>query len=176
MTDVEAPPPPIDFQVLGPLQVVSASGPQPLGGPKQRAILGLLLINRNRVVSMDSLIAAVWEDNPPPAIVSSIHVAISALRRIVPAGEARASGLLETVTRAIGSPSPTTRTTSPGSPPSAIAASNDSGPASTIMRPPSSGGPWDSGGARFWRISPDSGTRRSSRQRWRRSVSSRSSC
>jgi DNA-binding SARP family transcriptional activator len=32
---------------------------------------------------MDALIEAVWEENPPPAIVSSVHVAVSGLRRVL---------------------------------------------------------------------------------------------
>ena len=81
MTSSATASPGLSFDLLGPLQVCVDGGPRALGGPKHRAILAFLLINRNRVVSMDSLASAVWEDDPPPAIVSSVHVAISALRR-----------------------------------------------------------------------------------------------
>lgn len=69
------------FCVLGPLQVLQDGSALALGGPKHRAILALLLINNNRVVSMDAIGDGVWEDDPPPAVVSSVHVAISGLRR-----------------------------------------------------------------------------------------------
>jgi DNA-binding SARP family transcriptional activator len=84
------------FGVLGPLQVLVEDEPQALGGPKQRAILALLLLNRNRVVPMDAVSDTVWEDNPPPAVVSSIHVAISGLRRVLAPVSARIGGQLET--------------------------------------------------------------------------------
>lgn len=84
------------FGVLGPLQVLVDGEPQALGGPKQRAILALLLLNRNRVVSTDAVGDTVWEDDPPPAVVSSIHVAISGLRRVLAPVSERTSGRLET--------------------------------------------------------------------------------
>lgn len=84
------------FTVLGPLQAVVGDTPQALGGPKQRAILALLLLNRNRVVPLDVVGDTVWEDDPPPAVVSSIHVAISGLRRCLGPVFAQSGGRLET--------------------------------------------------------------------------------
>ena len=51
----------IGFGVLGPLQMSVDGTPVPLGAPKQRAVLAMLVINRNRPVGIDSLINAVWE-------------------------------------------------------------------------------------------------------------------
>jgi DNA-binding SARP family transcriptional activator len=56
----------------------------------------LLLVNRNRVVSMDAMIEAVWEENPPPAIVSSVHVTVSALRRVLSSLSEDARPILQT--------------------------------------------------------------------------------
>jgi DNA-binding SARP family transcriptional activator len=50
----------VDYRILGPLEVVEANGPLPLGGPKQRALLALLLLHANEVVSADSLIDRLW--------------------------------------------------------------------------------------------------------------------
>jgi DNA-binding SARP family transcriptional activator len=71
------------FGVLGPLQLNAGGTLVPLGAPKQRAVLALLVINRNRPVSVDSLINAVWDQNPVPAARTSIHSYVSNLRRLL---------------------------------------------------------------------------------------------
>ena len=44
-----------EFGILGPLEVSRSGRAVPLGGPRQRAVLALLLLEANRVVSMDRL-------------------------------------------------------------------------------------------------------------------------
>jgi SARP family transcriptional regulator, regulator of embCAB operon len=73
----------LKFGLLGPLLVTLAGRPVALGTPKQRAVLAILLINRNRAVGMDSLIDATWEESPVPAARTSIHSYISHLRRLL---------------------------------------------------------------------------------------------
>jgi DNA-binding SARP family transcriptional activator len=73
----------LGFGVLGPL-LVSAHGVRvPLGAAKQRAVLAMLVINRNRTVSVDSLIDGVWGDEPVPAARTSIQSHVSTLRRLL---------------------------------------------------------------------------------------------
>jgi len=55
----------------------------PLGAPKQRAVLAMLVMNRNRPVSVDSLIDAVWDGEPVPAARISIQSYVSNLRRLL---------------------------------------------------------------------------------------------
>jgi SARP family transcriptional regulator, regulator of embCAB operon len=55
----------------------------PLGAPKQRAVLAMLVINRNRPVSIESLIDAVWDRDPVPAARTSIQSYVSTLRRLL---------------------------------------------------------------------------------------------
>jgi DNA-binding SARP family transcriptional activator len=43
--------PRIEFRILGPLTVLVDGSPIAIGGPKQRALLALLLISANRVAS-----------------------------------------------------------------------------------------------------------------------------
>ena len=57
----------LNFGVLGPLQLSVDGTPVPLGAPKQRAVLAMLVINRNRPVGVESLINAVWDQSPVPA-------------------------------------------------------------------------------------------------------------
>jgi DNA-binding SARP family transcriptional activator len=76
----------LEFAVLGPLQVRAAGALVPLGAPKQRAVLGMLVMNRNRAVSVDALIDAVWGESPVPAARTSIHSYVSNLRRLLGSG------------------------------------------------------------------------------------------
>ena len=74
-----------DFGVLGPLQMSVDGAAVPLGTPKQRAVLAMLVMSRNRPVSSDSLVNAAWEQFPPPEPKASLHSYISNLRRLVAA-------------------------------------------------------------------------------------------
>ncbi|BBZ42238.1 BTAD domain-containing putative transcriptional regulator [Mycobacterium conspicuum] len=73
----------LGFGVLGPLLVTAHGVRVSLGAAKQRAVLAMLVINRNRPVSVDSLIDAVWGDDPVPAARTSIQSHISTLRRLL---------------------------------------------------------------------------------------------
>ena len=75
----------IDFRILGPLEVVAAEGPLALGGHKQRALLGLLLIRAGEVVSNDRLVQELWGEQPPrdrPRAPSTTFV-VEALRKLL---------------------------------------------------------------------------------------------
>ena len=76
----------IEFRVLGPLQMVAGSRVLPLGGIKQRGVLALLLLARNRVVPRDRLIDALWSDEPPASAANSVQVYISKLRKLLDEG------------------------------------------------------------------------------------------
>ncbi|MCP9270659.1 BTAD domain-containing putative transcriptional regulator [Mycolicibacterium arenosum] len=73
----------LEFGVLGPLQMSADGAPLPLGTPKQRAVLAMLVMGRNRPVSSDSLVTAAWEQFPPPEPKASLHSYISNLRKLV---------------------------------------------------------------------------------------------
>lgn len=75
--------PPLEFGVLGPLQMSVNGTPVPLGAAKQRAVLAMLVINHNRPVSVESLIDAVWGARPVPAARASIQSYVSNLRRLL---------------------------------------------------------------------------------------------
>src|SRR5438876_8533215 len=76
----------MDYRVLGPLEARDGEGPLALGGPKQRALLALLLLNANRVVSRERLIDELWDDSPPETAVTSVQVYVSRLRKVLPTG------------------------------------------------------------------------------------------
>ena len=48
----------MEFRLLGPLEVIEDGRPVPLGPPKQRMLLAVLLLRPNEVVSNDELIDA----------------------------------------------------------------------------------------------------------------------
>jgi DNA-binding SARP family transcriptional activator len=73
----------MDFRILGPLEVLLDGQPLDLGGQKQRALLALLLLEANRVVSSDRLIEALWEDDRPETAPKALQVYISQLRKLL---------------------------------------------------------------------------------------------
>ena len=91
-------PGPDAFGVLGPLQVLRAGRAVPLGGPRQRAVLALLLLEAGRVVSMDRLAEEVWGGDPPGEWANTLQTYVFHLRRALEPGRARgdAGGVLVT--------------------------------------------------------------------------------
>ena len=72
-----------DFRVLGPLEVHVGGAPVALGGPKQRALLALLLLHANDVVPRDVLIEEMWEGTPPPKALAFVQNCVSRLREVL---------------------------------------------------------------------------------------------
>src|SRR5262245_32334885 len=72
---------PAQFHVLGPLEVVRSGFVVPLGGRRQRAVLALLLLEANRVVSFDRLAEDVWGGHPTPGSVTTLQAYVFRLRR-----------------------------------------------------------------------------------------------
>ncbi|MGW2182849.1 BTAD domain-containing putative transcriptional regulator [Streptomyces sp. NPDC001732] len=72
---------PLDFCVLGHLDVSSSGRTVPLGGARERTVLALLLLEAGHVVPIDRLIDAVWDDEPPATARGQIQFCVSALRR-----------------------------------------------------------------------------------------------
>jgi len=73
-----------EFRILGPLEVLAADGePLMVGGLKQRAVLALLLLRANQVVSTEFLIDALWGEHPPRTATTSLQNSISALRKLL---------------------------------------------------------------------------------------------
>src|SRR4051794_31531655 len=86
----------MEFRVLGPLEVREGERSLKLGSAKQRALLAVLLLNANDVVSVDRLMSELWGESPPAAAVSSVHVYVSRIRRALGPGtiETRPPGYL----------------------------------------------------------------------------------
>src|SRR5919206_1982990 len=72
-----------EFRILGPLEVSVGGEQLPLTGQKQRALLALLLLEANRVVSTDRLIDTLWGDQPPRTAATSLQNFVSQLRKLL---------------------------------------------------------------------------------------------
>ena len=73
----------MQYGVLGPIEACDAGRRLALGGPKQRALLAVLLLARNQPVSRDTLIDALWGEHPPATAPHSLDAYVSRLRRIL---------------------------------------------------------------------------------------------
>ncbi|HUG31671.1 MAG TPA: BTAD domain-containing putative transcriptional regulator, partial [Acidimicrobiia bacterium] len=73
----------ISISVLGPVEVKINGSVAPLGGPKQRALLAMLVSRVARVVTTDELVDGIWGEDPPRAVLTSIHTYVSNLRATV---------------------------------------------------------------------------------------------
>jgi DNA-binding SARP family transcriptional activator len=73
----------LDFRILGPLEVVGDEGRIPLGGQKQRSLLGGLIIRAGRVVSTDRLLDELWGEQPPKTATTSVQNMVSQLRKLL---------------------------------------------------------------------------------------------
>ncbi|MFF0307617.1 BTAD domain-containing putative transcriptional regulator [Streptosporangium sp. NPDC004379] len=77
------------FGVLGPLEVRDGGRDLTPGPAKHRAVLAALLLNAGRVVTLDRLAAAVWDEGPPASAEAVLRVYVSALRRSLGAATIR---------------------------------------------------------------------------------------
>jgi DNA-binding SARP family transcriptional activator/DNA-binding beta-propeller fold protein YncE len=73
----------VRFVVLGPLEVDDGGRPVALGGPKQRALLAVLLLQANEPVSRDRLIDDLWGEHPPANPGPTLDTYISRLRKLL---------------------------------------------------------------------------------------------
>ena len=70
-----------EFRLLGPLEAVVDGKPVQLAAAKPRALLALLLLDRNRVVSTERLIDELWNEEPPAQATKTVQVYVSQLRK-----------------------------------------------------------------------------------------------
>jgi DNA-binding SARP family transcriptional activator/WD40 repeat protein/tRNA A-37 threonylcarbamoyl transferase component Bud32 len=73
----------LPFRVLGPIEVETDAGRAQLGGPKQRAVLAILVARLGSVVTTDELIDGIWGEEPPTGVLSSLHTYVSNLRAAI---------------------------------------------------------------------------------------------
>ncbi len=74
----------VEFRILGPLELLRDGERVDLGGPRQRALLALLVTRANATVSRDRIIDELWADEPPESVVNVLQTYVSRLRRVLP--------------------------------------------------------------------------------------------
>jgi DNA-binding SARP family transcriptional activator/ABC-type transport system substrate-binding protein len=85
----------VEFRLLGPLEISDHGRALELGGQKRRALLALLLLHANEVVSSDRLIEELWGEQPPQAAATALHGHVSRLRKLL-GGDGSSERLLVT--------------------------------------------------------------------------------
>jgi hypothetical protein len=73
----------MEFRVLGVVEALEHGLPVSLGGPKQKSLLAMLLLDANHTVSTDRLVDGLWGDEPPQRAAATIHVYVSKLRKAI---------------------------------------------------------------------------------------------
>ena len=76
-----------EFRILGPIEVERGGSPIRIGGPRQRALLALLLLEANTVVSRDRLLDALHAGQDGDAADRALRVQISRLRAALENGD-----------------------------------------------------------------------------------------
>ncbi|WP_423509373.1 AfsR/SARP family transcriptional regulator [Streptomyces xinghaiensis] len=72
----------ITFKILGPLDVEADGQQIPVGGARQRAILAMLLLSPDRVVSVESLVEVVWPASAPATARNQVAICVAGLRKV----------------------------------------------------------------------------------------------
>jgi DNA-binding SARP family transcriptional activator len=72
---------PLRFRVLGPVDVLAGEHQVALPGGRARAVLAVLVLHANQVVSADRLIEGAWGDAPPVTARTQLQGLVSMLRR-----------------------------------------------------------------------------------------------
>jgi DNA-binding SARP family transcriptional activator len=73
----------VEFRILGPLELIGGVDGAPVEAPKLRALLGVLLLHPNEVVSSERLIDELWGERPPATAGKVVHTYVSQLRRLL---------------------------------------------------------------------------------------------
>src|SRR5438132_11263892 len=71
----------LEFRLLGPVEAVIDGRPVALPAAKPRALLAVLLLSSNRVVSVDRLIDDLWGEEPPETATKALQGYVSQLRK-----------------------------------------------------------------------------------------------
>src|SRR5919202_4327930 len=73
----------MEFRILGPLEVCEQNCQIELGGGKQRALLGVLLLHVNESVSYERLVDELWGVQPPARAYKLVQGYVSGLRKVL---------------------------------------------------------------------------------------------
>jgi DNA-binding SARP family transcriptional activator/tetratricopeptide (TPR) repeat protein len=92
----------MEFRILGPVEVWNGAQRLDLGGSKPRALLAVLLLDANRVVSTDRLIDQLWGEAPPSTARNLVQAYVSRLRQALHQSSDRSAAAPVLATRPSG--------------------------------------------------------------------------
>jgi class 3 adenylate cyclase len=73
----------VEISILGPVEAARCGRAVDLGGPQQRALLALLAIRGGAIAPVDTLIDALWPDDPPASAAKIVQTYVSRLRKVL---------------------------------------------------------------------------------------------
>jgi DNA-binding SARP family transcriptional activator len=81
----------LEFRLLGEFAVLADGRRLDLGGPRQRSVLALLLLQRDRAISTALLADKLWPDDQPLSAIKTVQIYVSRLRDVLGAEAGRLS-------------------------------------------------------------------------------------
>jgi DNA-binding SARP family transcriptional activator len=76
----------MEFRLLGALEVAEAEALLSVGTIKHKALLAILLLHANEVVTTDALVDELWGGSPPPSATATLRGYVSGIRRALEPG------------------------------------------------------------------------------------------
>jgi DNA-binding SARP family transcriptional activator len=73
----------VEYRMLGPLEALVDGRPVRLGGPRQRAVLALLLARAGETMPADRLVDELWGEEPPETAGNTLQGFVSDLRKVL---------------------------------------------------------------------------------------------
>ena len=82
----------MEYRLLGPVEVEREGRVLPLGGPKQRAVLAILLMRRGSSIPSDVLIDELWGESAPATARNALQGYVFQLRKVLEPDVGRGQG------------------------------------------------------------------------------------
>ena len=73
----------LEVRLLGDVALLADGHPLDLAGTRQRSVLALLVLNRNRAIATELLADRLWPDEQPLTAIQTIQVYVSRIRRVL---------------------------------------------------------------------------------------------
>ena len=88
----------MEYRILGGVDVVADARRLAVAGSLRRGLLGYLVLNAGRTLTLNQIVEALWGERPPATAPAQVHAAVSAIRQVLRSAGAAA----DLVTRSPG--------------------------------------------------------------------------
>src|SRR5687768_4812758 len=75
--------PAVKYRILGGVDVVADDRRLAVAGSIRRGLLGYLVLNAGRTLTLNQIAGALWGERPPATAPAQVHAAVSAIRRVL---------------------------------------------------------------------------------------------